>query len=223
MPYLHLTACKRMEKELIIKDKNIIYIGGNQNWFLPLGYKDISKYGCGIVAVCNFLLCFFRSEYRSGYEISKDTFISFVMSIYKKYLCILNNVFIKGLTGFALANGINRYFSDNHIKMKARWGHSLNIIHKVKKSLQNGIPVILGVGPSFLIKNMGVDALDIDSGNTIKLCSHYVLIYDCKDEDGDTFFYISSCGRRYKISYRDFNRYQRSTLFGFLLSNILEI
>jgi len=101
-----------MEKELIIKDKNIIYIGGNQNWFLPLGYKDISKYGCGIVAVCNFLLCFFRSEYRSGYEISKDTFISFVMSIYKKYLCILNNVFIKGLTGFALANGINRYFSE---------------------------------------------------------------------------------------------------------------
>ena len=141
-----------MEKDLIVKDQNIIYIGGNQAWFLPLGYKDICEYGCGIVAVCNFLLCFFRAEYKSGSDISKDTFISFVLSIYKKYFCILNNVFIKGLTGFALAKGINRYFAENHIKMKARWGHSLNILHKVKLSLQNNRPVILGIGPS-LLKN----------------------------------------------------------------------
>ena len=80
------TVCKHMEKDLIVKDKNIIYIGGNQAWFLPLGYKDICEYGCGIVAVCNFLLCFFRAEYKSGSDISKDTFISFVLSIYKKYL-----------------------------------------------------------------------------------------------------------------------------------------
>ena len=217
------TVCKHMEKDLIIKDKNIIYIGGNQAWFLPLGYKDICEYGCGIVAVCNFLLCFFRAEYKSGSDISKDTFISFVLSIYKKYFCILNNIFIKGLTGFALAKGINRYFVTNNINMKAKWGHSLNILHKVKLSLQNNRPVILGIGPSLLKKSDGVDAVDIDTGNTVKLYSHYVTIYDCKDDAGDVFFCISSWGRRYKVSYRDFCRYQRSTLLGFLLSNILEI
>ena len=120
-----------MEKDLIVKDKNTIYIGGNQAWFLPLGYKDICEYGCGIVAVCNFLLCFFRAEYKSGSDISKDTFISFVLSIYKKYFCILNNIFIKGLTGFALAKGINRYFVTNNINMKARWGHSLLVIPQI--------------------------------------------------------------------------------------------
>ena len=190
---------------------------------MPLGYKDICEYGCGIVAVCNFLLCFFRAEYKSGSDISKDTFISFVLSIYKKYFCILNNIFIKGLTGFALAKGINKYFAENRIKMKARWGHSLNILYKVKLSLQNNKPVILGIGPSLLKKSDGVDAVDIDTGNTVKLYSHYVTIYDCKDEVGDIFFYISSWGRRYKVSYRDFCRYQRGTLLGFLLSNILEI
>ena len=191
-------VCKSLENDLLIKNGSEYYTGGNQSWFFCLGYKDIAEYGCGIIAICNFLLCFWRAEYKSKNIISKETFTVFVMYIYKKYLYILNNLFIKGLTGFKLSKGINKYFRDNNISMKALWGKRYNILSKVQKSLKDGLPVILGVG-------------------------HYVLIYDCKEENKEIFFYISSWGRRYKLSYNDFNNYQKNTLFGFILSNILEI
>ena len=88
------------------------------------------------------------------------------------------------------------------------------------------MPVILGVGPdllSFLKKEKGIEVTDIQTGNTAKIYAHYVLIYDCKKENGESFFHISSWGRGYKLSYSDFVKYQKNTLFGFLLSNILEI
>lgn len=224
--YLPPIVCKSLENDLLIKNGSEYYTGGNQSWFFCLGYKDIAEYGCGIIAICNFLLCFWRAEYKSKNIISKETFTVFVMYIYKKYLYILNNPFIKGLTGFKLSKGINKYFRDNNISMKALWGKRYNILSKVQKSLKDGLPVILGVGPdafAFLKKKRGIQALDIDNGSIADIYAHYVLIYDCKEENKEIFFYISSWGRRYKLSYNDFNNYQKNTLFGFILSNILEI
>ena len=120
----------------------------------------------------------------------------------------------------------NSYFKENKLSLKARWGLGFNILSKVNKSLQTGMPVILGVGPdllSFLKKEKGIEVKDIQTGNTAKIYAHYVLIYDCKKENGEDFFYISSWGRGYKLAYSDFIRYQKKTFLGFLLSNILEI
>jgi len=50
-------ACRSLENDLLIKDDKKSYTGGNQGWFLSLGYKDIAEYGCGIIAICNFLMC----------------------------------------------------------------------------------------------------------------------------------------------------------------------
>ena len=211
MPHLPTTACRSIENDLLIKDEKKSYTGGNQGWFLSLGYKDIEEYGCGIIAICNFLMCFWKSVYKSENTVSKDTFTAFVLMVYRKYLNILDTPIIKGLTGFALARGINSYFKENKLSLKARWGFGFNILSKVNKSLQTGMPVILGVGP------------DIQTGNSVKIYAHYVLIYDCKKENGEDFFYISSWGRGYKLYYSDFIRYQKKTFLGFLLSNILEI
>ena len=226
MPYLPTTACRSIENDLLIKDDKKSYTGGNQGWFLSLGYKDIAEYGCGIIAICNFLMCFWKSVYKSKNTVGKDTFTAFVFMVYRKYLNILDTPIIKGLTGFALARGINSYFRENKLSLKARWGLGYNILSKVNKSLHTGMPVILGVGPdllSFLKKEKGIEVTDIQTGNTAKIYAHYVLIYDCKKENGENFFYISSWGRGYKLSYSDFIRYQKKTFLGFLLSNILEI
>ena len=147
MPYLPTTACRSIENDLLIKDDKKSYTGGNQGWFLSLGYKDIAEYGCGIIAICNFLMCFWKSVYKSKNTVGKDTFTAFVLMVYRKYLNILDTPVIKGLTGFALAKAVNAYFKDNRLPMKARWGFGYNILLKVTKSLQEGMPVILGVGP----------------------------------------------------------------------------
>ena len=226
MPHLPTTACRSLENDLLITDDKKSYTGGNQGWFLSLGYKDIEEYGCGIIAICNFLMCFWKSVYKSQNTVSKDTFTVFVLMLYRKYLNILDTPLIKGLTGFALARGINSYFKENKLSLKARWGLGYNILSKVNKSLHTGMPVILGVGPdllSFLKKEKGIEVTDIQTGNTAKIYAHYVLIYDCKKENGESFFYISSWGRGYKLAYSDFIRYQKKTFLGFLLSNILEI
>ena len=226
MLHLPTTACRSLENDLIIKNDKKYYIGGNQGWFLSLGYKDIEEYGCGIIAICNLLMCLWKSIYKSKNTVSKDTFTAFALMIYKKYLNILDTPIIKGLTGFALARAVNAYFKDNRLPMKARWGFGYNILLKVNKSLQEGMPVILGVGPDLLSifkKKKGIEVTDIQTGNTAKIYAHYVLIYDCKKENGESFFYISSWGRGYKLSYSDFIRYQKKTFLGFLLSNILEI
>ena len=107
MPYLPTTACRSIENDLLIKDDKKSYTGGNQGWFLSLGYKDIAEYGCGIIAICNFLMCFWKSVYKSKNTVGKDTFTAFVLMVYRKYLNILDIPIIKGLTGFALARGIN--------------------------------------------------------------------------------------------------------------------
>ena len=218
-------VCNFMENDFLIQNDSESYIGGNQGWFSK-DYSDIAEYGCGIIAICNFLMCFWKSKFKSETVISKETFMTFVMSLYKKYLFILNTPFMKGMTGFSLSKGLNRYFRDNNISLKAKWGHSYNILSKVNKSLKEGLPVILGVGPDifgFFKKSRGIKALDIYSGSKVDIYAHYVLIYDCKKEDGEIFFYISSWGRKYKISYREFTQYQKKTAFGFLLSNILDI
>ena len=121
MPYLPTTACRSIENDLLIKDDKKSYTGGNQGWFLSLGYKDIAEYGCGIIAICNFLMCFWKSVYKSKNTVGKDTFTAFVLMVYRKYLNILDTPIIKGLTGFALAKAVNTYFKDNRLPMKARW------------------------------------------------------------------------------------------------------
>ena len=214
-----------MENDLLIQNGSEFYTGGNQGWFFK-DHRDIAEYGCGIIAICNFLMCFWKSRFKSNTVISKESFIAFVMLLYKKYLFILNMPFIKGMTGFSLSKGLNRYFKDNSISMKAKWGYGCNILQKVNKSLKAGLPVILGVGPDvlgFLKKNKGIKAVDIENGNVVDIYAHYVLIYECKEETEDTCFCISSWGRKYKIYYSEFIKYQKSTVLGFLLSNILEI
>ena len=81
-----------MENDLLIQNGSEFYTGGNQGWFFK-DHRDIAEYGCGIIAICNFLMCFWKSRFKSNTVISKESFIAFVMLLYKKYLFILNMPF----------------------------------------------------------------------------------------------------------------------------------
>lgn len=238
MLFLQATACNAVENKLLIKTERGQALGGNQEWFRALGYDDIADYGCGVVAACNLLICYLKLKYKNT-DISKESFLEFAILIYKKYMNIPDIPFIKGMTGFGVTRGINRYFKYNNIALKFKWGTGYNILPKIKKSLESGLPVILGIGPEispvYILKKIlpflkykqkdhykGVLITDILTGKKLWAHSHYVTVYGIIEEYSDIIMLISSWGRGYKLSYKDFTKYQKSTILGFLLSNIVE-
>lgn len=225
-----------IENHLQIKSGDNISIGGDQEWLRTLGYSDIADFGCGVVAACNFIICYKRLKYKNT-DITKDSFIEFVIFIYKSYINIPDIPFIEGLTGFGLTRGMNRYFKDNNILLKVKWGRSYNVLPKIEDTLRLGLPVILAVGPEirwavllqklkslFKIKQKMVDKkgliiTDILTGERKLISAHYVTVYGIEEN----VLFISSWGRRYKLLYNEFVQYQKRSLLGFLLSNIVEL
>lgn len=232
-----------IKKNLIINAGDNTIIGGDQEWLRAGGYKDIAEYGCGVVAACNLLLCYkgLKHENRDN---TKDDFIELVKYLYKKYINIPDIPFIKGLTGFGLTKGLNRYFRDNKIPLRTKWGMSYNTLPLIRKTLKLGLPVILGIGPeitlisffkklksffglketgSFTRDKIGVCITDILTGEKKQVCAHYVTVYEIIEEVSDTTLLISSWGRSYKLSYNEFIQYQKRTVLGFLLSNMVKL
>ena len=232
-----------IKKNLIINAGEDTSLGGDQEWLRAGGYKDIAEYGCGVVAACNLLICY-KGLTHEDRDNTKDGFIELVKYLYKNYINIPDIPFIKGLTGFGLTRGLNRYFRDNKIPLRTKWGKSYKTLPLISKTLKAGLPVILGIGPeitliSFLKKlksffvlkealsftddSGGVCITDILTGEKKQVCAHYVTVYEIIEEASDTTLLISSWGRGYKLSYNEFIQYQKRTVPGFLLSNIVKL
>ena len=73
---------------------------------------------------------------------------------YKNYIYALNNVFSPvvrnfGLNGFLMAKNINNYSDQFDLGLSAKWGgvKGDEMITKMAEMLDNGLPVILCIGP----------------------------------------------------------------------------
>lgn len=199
-----------------VKESNKIWYGGAQEW---CEQKYMRLYGCGIVGCANMLLQLEMSK--SKKIVSKEDFMELVELLRRNYLLVLPRL---GMNGISMMLGMNFYFYRNKLPYRARWGCLPgNLWKRVQRMLENGIPVVISIGPNFpkLWGNYRLNLYE-KRGELYMVRSttkaHYVTI-TAMDDDWIT---ISSWGRKYyinKLEYLDYMKHYSNILF----SNILYV
>ncbi|MBR5528705.1 MAG: hypothetical protein IKV97_06835 [Clostridia bacterium] len=185
---------QKARDSFIIKTKNgkqldLPLYGGDQNLF----ENEILRHGgCGLIAAANVLCAL------SGNSPDLEEYTQLCMMLYKKYIPVSRF----GTDGIRLACGLSRAMRDMGFSYRARWCISMKKLKKrMEEMLSRGIPVILSAGPAFFKKGLILYEL---RGNALfpalYVRSHYVTV----TEDRGTFLAVSSWGRKYYISKKEF-------------------
>ena len=203
--------------------------GGCQNW---LSNAAAQRSGCGLVAAADLLIYLHR--YHSGCAmeffrelpardpIPADIYDYYAHRLRRRYFPIAASF---GLNAFLLALGMNRFFRDNGLSLRARWGvRRKHFWQTVRSMLERDLPVILCVGINFPIP-WGKKQLPFytqEKGGEYRPATaahaHYVAITGM---DGD-WLRVSSWGREYHIRREEYDRYRKKHSCG-LYSNILRL
>lgn len=121
-----------------------------------------------------------------------------------------------GVNGWTLSAGLNRYFRDYHMPLRARWGTARRW-EDMAAQLTADLPVILCIGTALPGRKLPLyvrrDGLWKPDRS---VSAHYVTV-TAMDDDWLT---VSSWGRCYGIRRAEYDRYVRSAS-GPLLSNLL--
>lgn len=152
---LEVIAVLNNSKFLPIERQGTVFYGGSQSWWRD-EFPNISKYGCGVIAMCNTELYFgagdtFSSQckvynripqnnqelaasdedsicdFRGG-NISSDDYIKYVYQRYNNaYRFFKHEPFSKmGLFPWTMRKGIRQYFKNCNKICKARWTPTIN-------------------------------------------------------------------------------------------------
>ena len=127
--------------------------GGNQGWLkAPLA----QKYGCGVVAATDLLLYLHRygEGWGSGYfrdlpegAIPWEIYDFYADRLRKRYFPLIPPF---GLNTLLLAGGLNRYFREYQLPLRAGWRLAAGAFwQRAETMLRRDIPVILCIGPNF--------------------------------------------------------------------------
>lgn len=200
-----------------------IYYGGDQGWWENTDSKMADK-GCGIIAGSDVLLYLKRREDNNTLsKISKSSYIDYVDSVRKHY--IKKMPIFDEMTAFNLQSGMNKFFDNYSLKMKAAaypFAFSSNNRKRLKelieKSIKNGNPVIISVGPHLwrtVEKKNQAKMYELRKGSLVKfnpvhtLYNHYVVITGIhRDRQMNTLRYqISSWGNKYFVDYNEICKY----------------
>lgn len=217
-----------------VDDGRIISFGGNQAWFRE---KKLSDFGCGLVASGDILLYLTKTGriksaetelvLRRGEIYEKETYLKYLRGLEKKYFYVSR--LIRGITGFGLVIGFNRFAAAKKSAIQASWGVPVSKIGGViRKSLESDIPVLFSVGANFpwIFGKKGVTLYEKQNGTYNKSTQarkHYMTITGMVSDDRlGELYRISSWGREYYMSRREYEEYIRRYSIG-LLTNILFI
>ena len=198
-----------------IADGDRRLFGGTQ-MLLPL--PSIRETGCGLISSANLLAYLTRFHgLRDGLfdrfsrldAIPLAEFNRACMSICRGFLRPLPRL---GMTGTAVAAGLNREFRRRGIPYRARWCFSgKKLWPRMEQMLQNDLPVILAIGPNlprFWRKKKLVLYRQDKDGNYIPAArtnAHFITV-SAMDESWLT---VSSWGRRYGVSRAEYEEYTK--------------
>lgn len=211
-------AIVRLQKDLlsVVSDNSVTY-GGNQNCWEK---SSMQGYGCGIIAVANFLL--YKGLYSKinmqDDKINQADYIAFCNMLRQKYFPIIPRF---GINGIELALGMNRYFKKNHIPMCASWYvPGKKLYSEIEKMLCNDCPVIIAAGPGFprIWKNNRLSLYDENKNKASSCRAHYMTITAMDDEG----LIVSSWGKKYYILKSEYSEYIKKSSNSFL-SSVLKI
>lgn len=221
-----------------VPDGNGKTYGGSQLFFKPMTDKRSQrKYrgGCGMVALGDLLVYLMEKEqkeyqmdgiaYRPEFE-GKQSYMAYFNSLCRKLAWIPN---LNGMSGIFMAIRFNVVMHRYHLKYRARWG-MLECLRqrRIEKMLQKDIPVILCI-PRVLLPWQWKDRLPLYAERDGKMKQadatngHYVTITGIVKNHGQKYYRISSWGRQYYISLKEYRKFVWTHLFGTILGNILYI
>ncbi len=134
-----------------------------------------------------------------------------------------------GMSGVLMAIRFNAVMWKSHMPYRARWGlFELVREKRIEKMLRKDLPVILCI-PRVLLPWQKEDKLPLymESSGQMKQVdatrAHYVTITGLISHQGEAYYRISSWGRKYYISVKEYRDFVRTHLFGTVLGNILYI
>ena len=200
----------------VIVDGDLRCFGGTQ---MLLPRKSIRETGCGLISSANLMSYLTRFHgLRDGLfdrfagldAIPLSDFNGACMRICRGLLRPMPHL---GMTGTAVAAGLNREFRRRGIPYRARWcfrGAPV-LWERMADMLRRDLPVILAIGPNlprFWRRKKLVLYRQDDKGRRIpavRIRAHFVTAI-ALDEEWVT---VSSWGRRYDISRREFEDYTR--------------
>ncbi len=217
-----------------VDDNQRISFGGNQAWFFE---KKLSDFGCGLVASGDILLYLAKTGrikstetelvLRHGEIYEKEMYLMYLRGLEKKYFYVSR--LIRGITGFGLVIGFNRFAAARKSTLRASWGVPAKKIGVViARSLENNIPVVFSVGANFpwIFGKKGVTLYEKQGGTynrSMQTRKHYMTITGMtRDDRLGELYQISSWGREYYMSRREYEEYIHRYSLG-LLTNILLI
>ncbi len=210
---------------LAVKTQADKSFGGNQNW--ATGYM-MRKYGCGVVAMgdvliylgihrlpCNTDLLY--GMLREDGCLSYPRYERYLRKMNKRYLGIIPGF---GVPNFQLARAMNRYFRHYRIDLRARWCLSSGkMLERIQDSLSKDYPVILAIGQNIPFwRKKKLTLYRQENGvylPAIETKAHYVVVTGM--ENG--YLQISSWGKEYFISWKEYQEYGRK-YSSFWASNI---
>ncbi len=200
------------------------YYGGDQGWWEKTDSKMANK-GCGIIGGSDVLLYLKRRKENNTFsKISKSTYIDYVNFVRKHY--IKKMPIFDEMTAFNLQSGMNKYFDNYSLKMKAvaypfafSGNNRKRLKELIEKSIKNGNPVIISVGPHLWrtveeenqakMYELRKDSLSDFEYSKFTLYNHYVVITGIhRDRQKNTLRYqISSWGSKYFVDYDEICKY----------------
>ncbi len=189
--------------------------GGNQGWLkAPLA----QKYGCGVVAATDLLLYLHRygEGWGSGYfrdlpegPIPWEIYDFYADRLRKRYFPLIPPF---GLNTLLLAGGLNRYFREYQLPLRAGWRLAAGAFwQRAETMLRRDIPVILCIGPNFPffwqkhqlpLYTQGAEGSFLAAGGTQ---AHFVTMAGMEG----AWLTVSSWGRRYHIRREEYEGYCR--------------
>ena len=208
--------CKLKGNYIKINYGGLETYGGNQRLSSD---RVIKKCGCGIVAALDTLLylksCCGWTEvpelgaFEGEASMSGESYESCLAAMKRKYFPVLYPL---GTNGMAIALGMSRFFKAHCLPYRAAWfPATAGMWGRMEKMLEADIPVVCAVGTNFPKfwekKGLALQVPGLSGG----LCpsadarAHFVTVTGL-DKD---WMQISSWGKKYHVSRRDFISYAR--------------
>ena len=194
--------------------------------------KVIQRCGCGVVAALDVLL--YLTRWNSEVNIPAFAALSATTPLpqpdYEQALGLLRREYFPlfypfGMNGLTLCLGINLFFRRHSLPYTSRWSvPKAELWQRMAEMLEQDIPVILAVGPSFprFWRKTGAcfcrPAAEGAYIPAVSVRAHFVTATGMDDE----WVELSSWGCRYYLSRKEFERYTKECSNS-LLCSILSI
>ncbi len=174
--------------------------------------KKLRGYGCGVVALYDFLSYKGYAQKSEGQNEYKER----IRKIERGGMYVFPNL---GIAPYFYPIESNLYLMSHKIPVRIRWGWGIrrefkNRAADIKKCIDNDIPVIFAAGPTlpFIFKKKRVPLYDMDRKfSGMKTKAHYMTVLGVMDTGSEVWLEVASWGVQYSIKLSELAEFSKYT------------